>query len=385
MISLDLARKLKLKLNRQNQVKVSGLGGIPTQITASAEVKITLGSRSVDLPVTSPENLYLMPGEHAVVRIQYGHTNPEREVVWAGRGDRWVTKIVYQARSWPVAIKVVNVSKHNVWIDMRTPLARIVQHGSFPQARRFVLSGTRAYREWQTLILEHAQSEQDRLRTERREQALRDREPPIVPNMEYQWPTRIMLRLQPGSMEVRMAQLQDPPRFKMLNRGELLAKANGWDPGEDDVLDDDRCDTVVDVPPEWTTEFEEAQGGETPAEVHPEQDISGSFPEPAPWTPLEKLEMEYERCMRVSAEDLDLEPGVYIHEGSEMLAQLRDQLVMLPELSELHPECDINQANVGVPGQTSPEDESRMRAILKRHRKIFLGDGNTAPAPARGV
>ncbi|OWY93752.1 hypothetical protein PHMEG_00036733 [Phytophthora megakarya] len=122
MISLDLARKLKLKLNRQNQVKVSGC--IPTQITASAEVKITLGPRvvyimelcvvnigegldvlmgmdfmfragvrvcvregsvqltdeesilmydesvkvpqGVDLPVTSPENLYLMPGEHAV-------------------------------------------------------------------------------------------------------------------------------------------------------------------------------------------------------------------------------------------------------------------------------------------------------------------------------
>ncbi|OWY91870.1 reverse transcriptase, partial [Phytophthora megakarya] len=95
--------------------------------------------------------------------------------------------------------------------------------------------------------------------------------------------------------------------------------------------------------------------------------------------------MEYERCMRVRAEDLDLEPGVYIHEGSEMLAQLRDQLVMLPELSELYPECDIDQADVGVPGETSPEDESRMRAILKRHRKIFLGDGNAAPAPARGV
>ncbi|OWY94443.1 hypothetical protein PHMEG_00035825 [Phytophthora megakarya] len=152
MISLDLARKLKLKLNRQNQVKVFELGGVPAQITASAKVKITLGSRvvyimefwvanigegldvllgmnfmfragvcvcvreglvqlpdkesilmydenvrvphSVDLPVTSPEKLYLMPGEHAVVRIQYGHTNPEREVVWAGRGDRWVTKII---------------------------------------------------------------------------------------------------------------------------------------------------------------------------------------------------------------------------------------------------------------------------------------------------
>ncbi|OWY90323.1 LOW QUALITY PROTEIN: Aspartic protease, partial [Phytophthora megakarya] len=156
--------------------------------------------QSVDLPVTSPENLYLMPGEHAVVRIQYGHTNRSS----VGR-TRWVTKIVYQARSWPVAIKVVNVSKHSVWIDMRTPLARIVQYGSFLQAGRFVRPGTRAYREWQTLILEHAQSEQDIHRAERREQALRDREPPCVPKMEYQWPTKIMLRSQPGSAEVRMA------------------------------------------------------------------------------------------------------------------------------------------------------------------------------------
>ncbi|OWZ03440.1 Aspartic protease [Phytophthora megakarya] len=71
-----------------------------------------------------------------------------------------------------VTIKVVNVSKHSVWIDMRILLARIAQYGSFPQAGRFVRHGTRAYREWQTRILEHAQSEQDRLRAERREQAL---------------------------------------------------------------------------------------------------------------------------------------------------------------------------------------------------------------------
>ncbi|OWZ14922.1 LOW QUALITY PROTEIN: hypothetical protein PHMEG_00011518 [Phytophthora megakarya] len=441
MISLDLARKLKLKLNRQNQVKVSGLWGIPTQITASAEIKITLGSRvvyimeswvanigegldvllgmdlmfragvrvcvreglvqlpdeesilmydenvkvlqSVDLPVTSPENLYLMP--------QYGHTNPDQEVVWAGRSDRWVTKIVYQARSWSVAIKVVNVSKHNVCIDMRTPLARIVQYGLFPQAGRFVSPGTRAYREWQTLILEHAQSQQDRLSAERREQALRDREPPCVPKMEYQWPTQIMLRPQPGSAEVRMAQLQAPQAgtqteedSPVTTRMDVATQSSesqldnpGCDPGDSDTLEGDRGDTFVDTPPEWTTKFEEPQGDETSAEIHPGQDTSGFPPGPASCTPLERFEMEYERCMRVSAEDLDLDPGVY-NEGSEKLAQLRDQLVMLPE-------CDIDQADVGVPGETSPEEESRMRAILKRHRKIFLGDGNAAPAPARGV
>jgi hypothetical protein len=38
--------------------------------------------------------MYLVPADQAVVRIQYDQSNPLREVVWAGRGDRWVTQIV---------------------------------------------------------------------------------------------------------------------------------------------------------------------------------------------------------------------------------------------------------------------------------------------------
>ncbi|GMF63382.1 unnamed protein product [Phytophthora fragariaefolia] len=89
--------------------------------------------------------------------------------------------------------------------------------------------------------------------------------------------------------------------------------------------------------------------------------------------------------MRVSAEELDLEPAVYVREGSELMAQLRDQLTMLPELQDLSPECKIDEADVGEPGVSTPEMETKLRKILKYHRKIFLGDGNAAPAPARGV
>jgi len=125
-------------------LKVSGLGGVPTYITAHAEVKITLGPRVVyvvrlwvanigeevdvllgmnfmfsaevrlstreglvmlpdedtilmyggpdrshmglDLPVRPTETLYLRPGDSTVVRIRYGQSNPQREVIWAGRG-----------------------------------------------------------------------------------------------------------------------------------------------------------------------------------------------------------------------------------------------------------------------------------------------------------
>ncbi|OWY94842.1 reverse transcriptase [Phytophthora megakarya] len=88
--------------------------------------------------------------------------------------------------------------------------------------------------------------------------------------------------------------------------------------------------------------------------------------------------------MRISAEELDLEPAVYIHEGSDTLSQLREQLALLPDIEELSPRCDIDSADVGEPGTSTPEEERRLRTILKYHR-AFLGNGNAVPAPTRGV
>ncbi|OWZ03814.1 hypothetical protein PHMEG_00024390 [Phytophthora megakarya] len=42
IMSLDLARRLKLKLRTHRQIKVSGLGGVTTYIITHARVKITL-------------------------------------------------------------------------------------------------------------------------------------------------------------------------------------------------------------------------------------------------------------------------------------------------------------------------------------------------------
>ncbi|KAG3117027.1 hypothetical protein PI125_g4138 [Phytophthora idaei] len=69
-----------------------------------------------------------------------------------------------------------------------------------------------------------------------------------------------------------------------------------------------------------------------------------------PGTPVPRLEQEYGRCMRANREDFDLEPAIYVHEGSELLSQLRDELAMILELKGLSPECDISTANVGAPG-----------------------------------
>ncbi|OWY90410.1 reverse transcriptase, partial [Phytophthora megakarya] len=64
---------------------------------------------------------------------------------------------------------------------------------------------------------------------------------------------------------------------------------------------------------------------------------------------------------------------------------LKNQLAYLPDLSDLRPEANIDDAIVGEPGESDPEEEERLRAVLRKHRMIFLGEGNALPPPALGV
>jgi hypothetical protein len=166
----------------------------------------------LDLPVRPTETLYLRPGDSTIVRIRYGQSNPQREVIWAGRGDRWVTKVIYAAKSWPVAIKVVNISDKLTWIDPGTDVARIVEYGFFPQAGRYVRPGKRKYQEWQQLIYESTLSAQAQLRADKLEQLRCAKEPPCVQRPSYPWPSKILLRPDPVTAEVRMARLQVQPK-----------------------------------------------------------------------------------------------------------------------------------------------------------------------------
>ncbi|OWZ03813.1 hypothetical protein PHMEG_00024389, partial [Phytophthora megakarya] len=154
-------------------------------------------SRGMDLPVCPEESIHLRPGQDAIVRIRYGQSNPQRELVW-------VTKVLYSARSWATAVKVVNVSDQNVWIDTRTAVARIVEYGQFPGQPGFVRPGKARYEEWQQLIHECTVSRQARMRAERLEQILREREPPCTQTQRYKWPTKLLVRPQPQAAEVKM-------------------------------------------------------------------------------------------------------------------------------------------------------------------------------------
>ncbi|OWZ01871.1 hypothetical protein PHMEG_00026671 [Phytophthora megakarya] len=495
IVSLDLARRLSLKIRTHRQIKVSGLGGIPTYTSAharvilplignigegvdvllgmnfmySAGVRLCIRDGLVKLP--DKENvviLYLRPGEAAVVKIEYGQTNPQREVVWAGRGKRWVTEILFGVRSWATA-KCLD----------RHPDCPCLDCGlrNFPKEPGFVRPGKIRYKEWQRLILESTKSRQGRMRAERLEQLMRIRDPPRCHDQS----TNGLPNSSPQDAEVRLVQLQERPEVVEVSltarRGaapkpeasalqvEGLTDVQVTTPVEEtgavdtrdagtqvdfpsscgyDVLD--RCSSASDQPTKpgvrdkdselsmtgatvRSTEdserlrnvedlrgdvatFSRAKDPECHPTLSPEHfasgtnDVSECVPEfdsedaledviesalddfsnpmddasDLSDTPVQRLEQEYDRVMQVTVEELDLEPAVYLREGTELLAQLSDHLTMFLELEELSPECDIGKADVGVPGM-----EDKMRKILNYHRRIFLGAGNAAPAPARGV
>ncbi|TYZ64375.1 hypothetical protein PybrP1_009055 [[Pythium] brassicae (nom. inval.)] len=78
---------------------------------------------------------------------------------------------------------------------------------------------------------------------------------------------------------------------------------------------------------------------------------------------------------------------VFYHEGFDdiMLEELHDQLAVLPDIIAPEGHADIKVAYAGEPGETTPEEFARLKAVLRRHEKAFLGSGNALPPAARGV
>ncbi|OWY95578.1 LOW QUALITY PROTEIN: reverse transcriptase [Phytophthora megakarya] len=79
----------------------------------------------------------------------------------------------------------------------------------------------------------------------------------------------------------------------------------------------------------------------------------------------------------MAGESLDADPAVYYHQGSDfvLLDMLKNQLAYLPDLSDLRPEANIEDAIVGEPGESDPEEGERLRSILRKHRMIFWEKG----------
>ncbi|KAJ0390345.1 hypothetical protein P43SY_010701 [Pythium insidiosum] len=96
------------------------------------------------------------------------------------------------------------------------------------------------------------------------------------------------------------------------------------------------------------------------------------------------------KVVQQSPEQVDYDDSgarTFYCEGDDrvVLEELRHQLTELPELVADDQGPDIEAADVGEPGGTTPEQREQVLAKLRQHRSAFLGSGNTLPPPARGV
>ncbi|OWZ08357.1 hypothetical protein PHMEG_00019118 [Phytophthora megakarya] len=413
MISLDLARRLKIKLNSQKRIKVSGLGGGPSNITSSAQIKITLGWRVVyvmDVWVTNigegvdvllGMDFMFSAGLRIDVNTGISQSAPFEDYICDLENmQMWPSDTENGARSKMSYGQGEVISGS----PKLTPVARIAGYGNIPIVGQFVRPGLRRYMDWQQIIQEKTLSAKERVRQEAYDEMLRDAAPPAVMVPKYKWSTKLLV----GPRQPERAQVT-----KIVEELQPQRDTDGVESAEDATLGAYSPSVIgslinVEASPEPVTLDVNAQdGGEILNSGSCGEGLDGmaqgsecdafqddpsiedeDFELPssaAPVTPLTRLDAAYARCMRVSAEELDLEPAVYIREGSELISQLNDQLVMLPDLDDLSPECDIEAADVGEPGESTEAQEKLLKAVLKRHRKIFLGDGNAAPPPARGV
>ncbi|GMF61231.1 unnamed protein product [Phytophthora fragariaefolia] len=403
-------------------MKVPGFGGVPTYISAHAEVKITHGPRVVYIfrlwvanigegvdvllgmdfmfsaggRLSTREGLIQLPDEETILmyggpdRSRMGLDIP-RDVVWAGRGDRWVTKTIYASQSWPTAVKVVNISDKLIWIDMGTDIARIVEYGFYPRYGRFVRPGTRQYQDWQQFIYENTLSAQAQIRADRLLQLMHDQAPPCVPRKEYPWPSKIMLRPTPGTAQVRMVQVnKKPKKLRVIfteedtdERSLDAAEPRGKDVGVQTEPDRDEEPRVQDAGVDTRGLYHAVNAVIAATPSGDDASSERRFPEVADQPKTLNADLDEDAVSDFPSQGLCEYTSTEVR--GRLMAQLGDQLTMLPELQDLSPECKIDEADVSESGVSTPEMETKLRKLLKYHRKIFLGDGNAAPAPARGV
>ncbi|KAE8967075.1 hypothetical protein PR001_g28207, partial [Phytophthora rubi] len=270
IMSLDLARKLKLKLRRGYRLRVTGFGDVPKYATAKATIKLTLGVSVVyvmdiwvgnigadldcllgmdfmiaagvrlcarqgvvrlpdeeslflvggteldhvglEIDVSLAETIRLQPGRSVILPVKYHQAEPDKTVAWAGRGDQWVTQFIYGSGRKPKAVKVVNISDQVARITQHTVVTCLVENEHFPQGKCFVRPWSRKYREWRALAYA-AEPSAEYLRLE--ELVARQAEligPPAVERPTYTWPKKLLLSKRPPKKDDAQS---DGPELKV--------------------------------------------------------------------------------------------------------------------------------------------------------------------------
>ncbi|OWZ05041.1 LOW QUALITY PROTEIN: hypothetical protein PHMEG_00022942, partial [Phytophthora megakarya] len=431
IISLDLSRRLKLRVEPRGELLLNGIDGVKTKVTNKCRAKITLGhrvvytldvwvgnigqgidvllgmnfmvaagvrlcahEREVVLPdeeriliVGGPKRSHLgrtidvsiheTPGDSKYIPILTSEPDLESMDVWVSRGDRWVTLVVFSAKRVPVAVRVPH-----------TKVATLTDRDRLPLGTNFVRPGSYQYDEREFLVYENTRSPAAERRLDAEVRELERNAPPKVDRPTYPSPTRVLRR----TPETRTV-VPDVPEAQCGNgstpNDPPTAFAPG--PGADHVMIvSGTSPRLVDPGPQVSRSEPSDPDAQASSGGEPAPALTASW-EPVPVSP-ESAPMEAQVALArsfvmvaMAGKTLDAEPAVYYHQDSDfvLLDRPKNQLAYLPDLSDLRPEANIEDAIVAR--VSNPDEEERLRTVLRKHRMIFLGEGNALPPPARGV
>ncbi|OWY92811.1 Eukaryotic/viral aspartic protease, partial [Phytophthora megakarya] len=336
IISLDLARRFKLRVEPRGELLLNGIDGVKLKVKNKCQVKITLGHR-----------------------------------------------VVYTLDVW-----VRNIGQGiDVFLGMNSESGSATLGNS-----NFVRPGSYQYEEREFLVYENTRSAAAERRLEAGARELERTAPPMVDRPTYPTPTRVLRRTPetragaPGIPEAHPVPRSPEPLGRKQSKKSFPdsplgsgSKPDGPPTASATAPGADRVMVVSSTTPGCATPGPQVPGCES--SDHDAQASSGSEPASAITAPQGPVPES-------PGDTLDAEPAVYYHQGSDfvLLDMLKNHLPYLPDLSDLRPEVNIEDAIVGEPGESDPEEEERLRAVLRKHRMIFLGEGNALPPPpARGV
>jgi hypothetical protein len=386
------------------------------------ESLLLVGGPEVDhmglkVDISLNEGVDLAPGDSVIVPVRSRRADSSQVQIWAGRGDQWVTQLLYGPGRRPKAVKVVNVSERIASLHHHTVVACLIERNYLPTGGRFARPKSRKYKEWEQLIFEAEPSPEFLKREEWEARQAELVAPPAVPRPVYSWPKKLLLKKRCPTADPSMSKVVEPSETpaeaylvhtqippgnpscsKILDRRTDHADEAVISPTDEILLgsesgitsamshdDDSQSESEVSTQ-DLAGLGRLSGGGETSQQAS--RDLECAFPTQIVSlveSPMSRLQETFARCLRVEVEDTDGEATVYLHEGSELLSDLLNQLAALPELGDISPSADLTTAAVGVPGETSPEMNAQVQRILEKHHEILLGDGNAVPAPARGV
>jgi len=268
IMSLDLARRLKFKLRYGYKLRVTGMGDVPTYVTAQARIKLTLrvrvvyvmdiwvgnigggvdcllgmdfmvaagvrlcaregvvrlpdeeslllvGGPEVDhmglkVDISLNEGVDLAPGDSVIVPVRSRRADSSQVQIWAGRGDQWVTQLLYGPGRRPKAVKVVNVSERIASLHHHTVVACLIERNYLPTGGRFARPKSRKYKEWEQLIFEAEPSPEFLKREELEARQAELAAPPADPRPTYWWPKKLLLKKKCPAADPSMSKVVEP-------------------------------------------------------------------------------------------------------------------------------------------------------------------------------